>query len=278
MNYIEVKFEVQPAEPGFEILSANLENTAIESLVQEDHCLLAYFPEDSFSEDEIRGLMIFDLPDFTVSYTIQTIEKQNWNINWESNFPIVEIDKKILVKAPFHDTHDAEYESVIEIMPKMSFGTGHHETTSSVLRLMLDMDFSGKSVMDMGCGTGILGIFAAMRGASQVWGIDIEDWAVENAIENAERNGVKMTLILGDASAMPEMLFDVFIANINRNILLADIPTYTKHMKNRAPLLLSGFYTHDLDDIQQCCESNGLSFVRHVVKNNWVAAEFLKNK
>jgi ribosomal protein L11 methyltransferase len=275
MNYIEVKFEVKPAEPGYDILSADLENTAVESIVQEDDCLLAYFPENEFQEIEIRSLMIFDLPDFEVSFSTKTIEKQNWNINWESNFPVVEIDKKILVKAPFHQTVDADYDFVIEIMPKMSFGTGHHETTSSVLRLMLDMDFEKRSVMDMGCGTGILGIFAAMLGATEVWGIDIEDWAVENAIENAERNGVNMKLVLGEASALPKIKFDVFIANINRNILLADIPLYRTHMKKGAPLLLSGFYTYDLEDIKNCCQENGLSYVRHVVKNNWVAAEFL---
>jgi ribosomal protein L11 methyltransferase len=277
MNYIEVKFEVKPAEPGYDILSADLENTAVESIVQEDDCLLAYFPENDFQEKEIRSLMIFDLPDFELTFSTKVIEKQNWNINWESNFPVVEIDKKILVKAPFHQTVDADYDYVMEIMPKMSFGTGHHETTSSVLRLMLDIEFEKRSVMDMGCGTGILGIFAAMRGATEVWGIDIEDWAVENAIENAERNGVNMKLVLGDASALPDIKFDVFIANINRNILLADIPLYRRSMKNGAPLLLSGFYTHDLEDIKNCCAENGLSCVRHVVKNNWVAAEFVNN-
>jgi ribosomal protein L11 methyltransferase len=276
MNYIEVKFEVQPAEPGYDILIADLENTAVESIVQEEGFLLAYFPESEFKEEEINGLMIFAMPDFELSFSTKVIAKQNWNINWESNFPVVEIDKKILVKAPFHQTVDADYDYVIEIMPKMSFGTGHHETTSSVLRLMLDMEFEKRSLMDMGCGTGILGIFAAMRGATTVWGIDIEDWAVENAIENAERNRVNMKLVLGDASALPDIKFDVFIANINRNILLADIPLYCGSMNDGAPLVLSGFYTHDLEDIKKCCAENGLSYVRHVDKNNWVAAEFVK--
>ena len=199
----------------------------------------------------------------------------NWNEEWEKNFEPIVIADACAVRAPFHKPFNVQYEIVIE--PKMSFGTGHHETTFMMLQFILENTFEGKTVLDMGCGTAVLAILAEMRGASKVDAIDIDDWCVENSEENVLRNHCKyISVKLGDASVLPTSeTYDTIIANINRNILLNDMEIYSKGLKMGGELYLSGFYKEDLPIIIECCNKLGLQFVENKEKNNWIAAKFV---
>jgi ribosomal protein L11 methyltransferase len=211
------------------------------------------------------------------AYSIDIIKPKNWNEEWEKNYfqPIV-IGEQCLIKSSFHKTDlKAKYEIIID--PKMSFGTGHHETTSMMAEYILEIDIKDKTVMDMGTGTGILGILASMIGCTKIVGIDNDSWCYENAEENIEKNNINnFEMILGDAGMLKSYpnTFDCFIANINRHILLADIKYYVKSMKNPSVLLLSGFYLEDLVDIEAECVKHGLKFIDKKIKKNWVCAKF----
>ncbi|HLT49830.1 MAG TPA: 50S ribosomal protein L11 methyltransferase, partial [Aequorivita sp.] len=185
----------------------------------------------------------------------------------------IEVDGKCTVRAPFHPDKNFEYEIVIE--PKMSFGTGHHETTFMMLQFILENNFKGKSVLDMGCGTAVLAILAEMRGASKLDAIDIDEWCFENSLENIERNNCEnISVFLGDAKLLSDKKYDVIIANINRNILLSDMDTYRKCLEKGGILYLSGFYNEDLPIIKEACNNLGFTFVENKEKNKWVAAKF----
>lgn len=199
----------------------------------------------------------------------------NWNANWESDYQPVNIDDFVHIRAPFHPQPDESFEHVLEIMPKMSFGTGHHGTTAGIMRQMRSIDFKQKKVLDMGCGTGVLGILAAKSGAIEVVGIDIESWAVENAIENAGRNGVDMQVIEGGKEKI-EGEFDVILANINRNIIIDQLPLYAKHLKHGGKLLCSGFYISDVDIIRENAALNSFIFERESNEHNWASVAFSK--
>ena len=220
----------------------------------------------------------FPIPDTNVSYTIFEPEDKDWNEEWEKNFfqPIV-IDNRCVIHSTFHkDYPKAEYDIVIN--PQMAFGTGHHETTSSILGELLDADLKGKSVLDMGCGTSILAILASMRGAAKVTAIDIDDWCVNNSRDNIALNNINnITVELGDASLLEgREPFDVIIANINRNILLNDMHAYVSCMHSGSEIYMSGFYVQDIDAIREKGESLGLKFVHYREKNNWVAVKLVK--
>ncbi len=199
----------------------------------------------------------------------------NWNANWESDYQPVSIDDFVYIRAPFHAHPSTGYEHVIEIMPKMSFGTGHHGTTAGIMREMRQIDFEAKEVLDMGCGTGVLGILAAKMGASKVLGIDIEAWAVENAIENAERNGVEVNVLEG-GKEMISGVFDVILANINRNIIIDQLPLYAQHLKKNGQLLCSGFYQGDVDIIRENAALNSFIFERESNEHTWATVVFRK--
>ena len=204
-------------------------------------------------------------------------EEKNWNEELEKNFfqPIV-IDNRCVIHSTFHkDYPKAEYDIVIN--PQMAFGTGHHETTSSILGELLEADLKGKSVLDMGCGTSILAILASMRGAGKVTAIDIDDWCVNNSRDNIALNGISnITVELGDASLLNgREPFDVVIANINRNILLQDMPAYAACMKKGSELYISGFYTEDIPVLREKAESLGMEYVHHREKHNWAAVKFI---
>ena len=188
MNYIEVYFSIKAlesaeinAEMAREILVAELGALNFESFVNTDDGLQAYVQEEDFDEQEVRALYILESPDFAIEMEIKTIEQQNWNAEWEKNFEPIEVEGRCVVRAPFHEEKEVDFDIVIE--PKMSFGTGHHETTHQMIAQLLDIDVSGKRVLDMGCGTGILAILACMKGASSITGIDIDEWAYENTLE-----------------------------------------------------------------------------------------------
>ena len=279
MKYFEVTFSVSPCnETVTDILSALIAETGFESFVECEGGMQAYVQQSLFDEEALKSIIAdFPVPDTEIKYNITEPEDKDWNEEWEKNFfqPIV-IDNRCVIHSTFHkDYPKAEYDIVIN--PQMAFGTGHHETTSSILGELLDADLKGKSVLDMGCGTSILAILASMRGADPVTAIDIDDWCVNNSRDNIALNNINnITVELGDASLLEgRKPFDVIIANINRNILLNDMAAYTACMHKGSEIYMSGFYVQDIDAIRSKGESLGLKFVHYREKNNWAAVKLI---
>jgi ribosomal protein L11 methyltransferase len=273
--YIGYHFQVSPLELGSEILIAELGEKAFESFIETETGISAYVQKDLWNENIIEDIQILDNSEFNISYTFEEIEQVNWNEEWEKNFEAIEVDGKCHVRAPFHEKTNAEYDIVIE--PKMSFGTGHHETTHMMIQHILETDFTNKKTLDMGCGTAILAILAEMKGAQPIDAIDIDNWCYLNSIENAERNNCKhISVYEGDASLLAGKKYDFIIANINRNILLNDMQQYVDCLNENGILFLSGFYTEDIPVITESCTSKGLSYVKQFERNNWVALKFEK--
>lgn len=271
--YIEYDFKVTPLQPGTEILIAELGYAGFESFVETEEGVTAYIQKEEWNAAILEDINILDSDEFKIEFTTSEIAQVNWNSEWEKNFDSIEVDGKCTVRAPFHPNKNFEYEIVIE--PKMSFGTGHHETTFMMLQHILENDFEGKSVLDMGCGTAVLAILAEMRGASKLDAIDIDEWCFENSLENIERNHCKnISVFLGDSTLLSEKKYDVIIANINRNILLNDMEVYRKCLDLGGVLYLSGFYVEDLPIITETCNNLGFTFVENKEKNKWVAAKF----
>lgn len=280
MKYFEVTFTAQPCnEIVTDVISAITAEIGFESFVECEGGVKAYIQQSLFDEETLKSVLAdFPIPDTNISYTIFEPEDKDWNEEWEKNFfqPIV-IDNRCVIHSTFHkDYPKAEYDIVIN--PQMAFGTGHHETTSSILGELLDADLKGKSVLDMGCGTSILAILASMRGAAKVTAIDIDDWCVNNSRDNIALNNINnITVELGDASLLKgHEPFDVIIANINRNILLNDMHAYVSCMHSGSEIYMSGFYVQDIDAIREKGESLGLKFVHYREKNNWVAVKLVK--
>lgn len=275
-KYIAYHFTVEPKEVGVEILLAELGEKAFESFIETEEGLSAFVQESLWSEDILEDIYILDSEEFKITFTKEEIEQVNWNEEWEKNFDPIDVDGICYVRAPFHETKNAEYEIVIE--PKMSFGTGHHETTYMMMKHLLAMDVKDMEVLDMGCGTAILAILALMKGAKHADAIDIDNWCYLNSIENAERNNItNMDVYEGDASILTtEPKYDLVIANINRNILLEDMHAYVKTMKANATILFSGFYTEDIPFIQTEAEKLGLEYISQLERNNWVSLKFIK--
>ena len=272
--YIEYDFTVTPLQPGTEILIAQLGYAGFESFVEHEQGVLAYIQKADWHDAILNEIQILKSSEFTISFQQKEIEQVNWNAEWEKNFTPIVVDDTCAVRAPFHTPFELPFEIIIE--PKMSFGTGHHETTFMILQHLLETSCEGKTVLDMGCGTAVLAILAAMRGAIPVDAIDIDPWCVENSIENVARNGhAHINVLLGDASAIPSKKYDVIIANINRNILLTDMETYVSVLQEGGALFLSGFYKEDLPLITKSCNNLGLQFVQNKEKNNWIAAKFV---
>lgn len=274
MDYIEYIFRVSPIQPGAEILTAELGYAGFESFVETEEGVTAYIQKNEWNKDILENINILDSDEFKIEFSFSEIAQINWNAEWEKNFDAIEVDGKCTVRAPFHPKKDFEYEIVIE--PKMSFGTGHHETTFMMLQFILENNFNNKTALDMGCGTAVLAILAEMRGASQLDAIDIDEWCYENSIENVERNDCKnISVFQGDAELLKDQKYDIIIANINRNILLNDMASYIKCLSNKGELYLSGFYIEDLPIITETCNNLGLTFVENKEKNRWVAAKFI---
>ena len=274
MNYIEYIFKVSPLQPGTEILIAELGQAGFESFVETGEGVSAYIQKENWQPDILEGIHILSSDEFNIDYSFSEIEQLNWNAEWEKNFDPIEVNGKCTVRAPFHPEKNVEYEIVIE--PKMSFGTGHHETTFMMLQFILENDFKNKTVLDMGCGTAVLAILAQMRGASTLDAIDIDEWCYENSLENIQRNNAEnISVYLGDASLLENKKYDVIIANINRNILLNDMAAYRKCLDRGGEIYLSGFYAEDLPIITKTCNNLGLRFVEKKEKNKWIAAKFV---
>ena len=274
--YIEYDFNVKPHQPGTEILIAELGRAGFESFVENEAGVKAYIQKSEWSTEILDAIFILASSEFKINYTYSEIAQVNWNAEWEKNFDPIVVSDQCAVRAPFHKAFNVPYEIIIE--PKMSFGTGHHETTYMILSYLLEDDFSAQTVLDMGCGTSVLAILAEMRGATTIDAIDIDDWCVENSEENVERNQCKHIRVqLGDAGLLPsKVTYDTIIANINRNILLQDIPAYAKALCTPGVLFLSGFYKEDLQMITEACKAVGLNYVSHKERNNWVASKFSK--
>jgi len=272
--YIGYYFTVQPLVPAVEILIAELGYAGFESFVETEKGVTAYIKKEEWNSEILNDIQILKSKEFIIDHTFNEIEQTNWNEEWEKNFKPIVVDDVCTVRAPFHETPNTKYDIVIE--PKMSFGTGHHETTHMMIQHILNNDFKDKSVLDMGCGTGVLAILAEMKGATNIDAIDIDNWCYINSLENVERNNCKhISVFEGDASLLNEKKFDIIIANINRNILLADISKYAACLNKEGQLFLSGFYIHDIPIIEKECSKYGLKLQESLERNNWVSLKFI---
>jgi len=280
MLYIELKCVVNPVEAGNEILIAFLAELEYDSFLETENGLLAYIPKTLFDEQKLKSLLHNSKEcGFSFSYSFEDMEDKNWNALWESHYEAVVVDEQCYIRAPFHPAKpEMKYEIVIE--PKMSFGTAHHETTAQMISYLLVENCEGKSVLDMGSGTGVLAILAAMRGAKRVLAIDNDTWAYENCKENVVQNNIHtVETVCGDADSIKDTPYDIVIANINRNILLQDMEKYIHAMKAGSILLLSGFYqNNDLSILIEEAAKYKVKFHSFKVKNEWVAARFVKKK
>jgi ribosomal protein L11 methyltransferase len=269
MEYTEVDIKLNPVAPFADILVARLNEIEFESYTEDETGVKAYVQTHLLNENAVNEI-ITEMQQLTdLSFTILKVKQENWNKKWESNFQPVHINDKCVIRAHFHDAFP-DVEQEIIITPKMSFGTGHHETTSLVMNEMFGIDFSTKSVLDIGSGTGILAILAAKLGASSLVGIDFDEWAYKNAVENAGLNSVsKIDFIHGDADAIGAAKFDIILANINRNIILQDIAVYVGAMNEQSQILFSGFLKEDIPLILEKSEQLGLELVVSKHKNKW---------
>ena len=276
MNYTQISFKLNPDnQENREILVAMLSDLAFESFDESDEQVMGYIPGEIVNLEEIK--QITSLLPFSVQTEDEIIPDKNWNEVWEKNYfkPLL-IGNRCLVRAPFHTEFEpAEFELVIE--PKMAFGTGNHETTTLVAEQILNMDLTEKTVLDMGCGTGILGMLASLKGAKSVTAIDIDTWSFESAVENARLNNiVNLEAKLGDASLLGSETFEIIFANIHKNVIISDMSKYESVLQSGGKLFLSGFYTHDIPDVKAKAESLGLIDTGFQEKNSWVVYSFKK--
>ena len=274
-KYIGYTFKVTPKEPATEILIAQLGFEGFESFVENEDGVTAYIQENDWNSKILDDIQILNSDEFAITFKEEVIEQTNWNSEWEKNFNPIKVDNLVSVRAPFHENPNLKYDIVIE--PKMSFGTGHHETTHMMIQHLLEMDLSDMKVLDMGCGTGILAIFSEMKGARHVDAIDIDNWCYLNSLENIERNNChNISVFEGDASLLINKKYDVVIANINRNILLNDMQAYMNCLTENSIILFSGFYQEDIPIIDAEVSKYGLKIDKIIERNNWVALKYLK--
>jgi ribosomal protein L11 methyltransferase len=272
--YIAYDFNVSPKEPATEMLIAQLGYVGFESFVEQDYGVTAYIQKQEWNSKILEDVFLLHSNEFNITFEHNEIAQTNWNEEWEKNFNPIQVDDLVSIRAPFHTNPSLQFDIVIE--PKMSFGTGHHETTHMMVQHLLALDLDTKKVLDMGCGTGILAIFAEMKGAKPIDAIDIDSWCYENSLENIQRNNCNhITVYEGDASLLKEK-YDVIIANINRNILLSDMKTYTDCLNENGVLLLSGFYKEDIVIIEDEVTKHGVTFETMIQRNNWVALKYVK--
>ena len=271
--YIEYNFTFSPKEPISEILIAELGNVGFESFVETENGVTAYIQKTDWSAEILAYVFVLNSDEFSIEYNQNEVPQTNWNAEWEKNFEPIQVDDLVSIRAPFHKNPNLKYDIVIE--PKMSFGTGHHETTHMMVQHLLQLDLENKKVLDMGCGTGILAIFAEMKGAKPLDAIDIDNWCYENSVENVTRNNCEnISVYEGDAALLVDKKYDVIIANINRNILLMDMKVYTNCLQEGGILLLSGFYEQDIPVIDAEVIKYGLKLEKFIQRNNWVALKY----
>lgn len=273
--FVCYEFKVDPLYPGCEILIAQLSQLGFDSFQENNDGISAYIDSSVLSTVKVQDIQILNSTEFNISFESNNVKKQNWNIKWESNFDPIYVDKICCVRAPFHKKSNFKYDLVIE--PKMSFGTGHHETTSMMISFILANSFYNSSVCDIGSGTAVLAILAEKRGANRIDAIDIDNWCYLNSIENIKRNNSEnINVYEGEVEKLIHFKYDNIFANINLNVLLADMPIYSKMLNKDGVLYLSGFYKKDINSIEKVAEISNLSLVDSKVKNQWVALKFTK--
>jgi len=275
MNYTEFEFNVLPLEPGLELLLAELSQFKFEGFIESKESLKAYIQTKKLNFDFTQS-SIFSNKDFVIGVSKKNIKSKNWNIVWEKNIKPVIINQDCIVQTSYVEINNKFKYSII-INPKMSFGTAHHETTKLMLQQMFNLKLKNKSLLDIGCGTGILSILAYKLGASSIVGIDTDSWAIQNSCENLEVNGCSNIVVKqGTVNLAKNQKFDVILANINRNVLLKDLHIYESILSKSGLLLLSGFYTIDIDLFKKKIKSLGLTLKYSLEKNKWSLLQFKK--
>lgn len=280
IDYIEVTAIVTPPQPWTDLLIVELAEIGFESFEENLKGFKAFIPSKDFNAAKLDNINIPEAESGEVSFLFshKIINSRNWNSEWESNFEPVDVAGKCYIRAPFHDPKQG-YDFEIIIEPKMSFGTGHHATTTLVVEWMLEMDFAGKKVLDMGCGTGILAILAAMKGAKEIKAIDNYPYAYENTLENIKKNDVShIKALLGDASLLGTEKFDILLANITKNVLKEDMAVYAQSLLENGSILISGFFEEDMNEMVIMAEGFGLKQQGYKKKKEWVAVRLRKSK
>lgn len=278
MDYLEVSIALTPRNPWTEILTAELADNGFESFVETEEGILAYAQVELVDVNSPLKNTFLEENQTDVSVVIETkiIPQQNWNAVWESDFQPVEVEDYLTIVAPFHDRTKAKG-MIIEILPKMSFGTGHHQTTWMMSKALFELEQIPAEVLDMGTGTGVLAFVAERLGAKHVVAVDIEDWSVENTLENGERNNCKsIEAICGDVDVLNGRTFGLILANINKNVLKAHMSSYAEMLEQNGTLLLSGFFDSDVEELVTFAEQFGLMKRRVLKKDNWAAIELKK--
>jgi ribosomal protein L11 methyltransferase len=278
MDYLELTIDFQPKDPWAEIALVQLADQGYESFVETETGILAYAQVTAVDVLEpLKGTFLSeDQSDVVITYETKIILQQNWNATWEADFQPVVVEDYLTILAPFHEKTNRTG-MLVEILPKMSFGTGHHQTTWMMSKALFEVGKMPKKVLDMGTGTGVLAIIAEKLGAEQILAVDIEDWSVENTIENAERNDCHaITAVCGDIDVIEAQQFDLILANINKNVLKAHIPTYRQLLVENGTLFLSGFFDSDVEELVDFCSQHGLTKRRVLNKDNWAAIELYR--
>ena len=276
MNHVELIVNVEPQELGSDILIAELSEIEFESFVESETGFYAYIKEDAYSEINVKKLFLNYSHILKISYISKIIEKQNWAKEWESNYQAIDVDGKCSIRAPFHEKKkNIDYDIIIE--PKMSFGTGHHNTTQLMIKKLLKLNLNNKSLLDMGCGTGVLAILASMLGANPITAIDIDDWCYENSTENLQKNNIKNVAVYkGDSKILNGKSFNTILANINKNVLLSDMKVYNNSLEQNGNLVLSGFFETDITEIKKSAADLGLKMEEKLIIDEWAMLHFKK--
>tara|TARA_R110000868_G_scaffold60146_1_gene184230 strand:+ start:22 stop:855 length:834 start_codon:yes stop_codon:yes gene_type:complete len=276
MAHAVLSITISPVEPGREILISDLSDIDLEGFLETEEGVEAYIEESELDMKKVEEIFCkLREADFKISHTSSVAEEKNWNKEWEKNFDPVEIKNLCRIRAPFHD-FKVGFKQEIIIMPKMSFGTGHHATTSMMVENLMTVKVESP-LLDMGSGTAVLAILARKLGVEAVTAIDIDDWAFENAPDNCQLNEIDdIEILQGDASLLGAKSFNTILANINRNVLLEDIPKYSDVLNKSGQLFVSGFYVEDLDLIKEVATRSGFIFNGNLTQNNWVSARFIK--
>tara|TARA_S200000501_G_C20820668_1_gene742669 strand:- start:928 stop:1761 length:834 start_codon:yes stop_codon:yes gene_type:complete len=269
MEYIEVDIRLKEVTPYSEILIARLNEIEFESFYEYDYGLKGYVQTQLLDKDKLKNIISEISEQTELSFTLHKLKQKNWNAHWESNYLPVSINENCVIRADFHNAiSDVKYEIIIT--PKMSFGTGHHQTTSLVMNKMFDLEFKGRSVLDVGCGTGILSVLASKLGAIDIVALDIDNWAFENAQENATLNNISdIHFVYGNISSVINRKYDIILANINRNTILNDLTFYSEAMYDYSDIILSGFLEKDVSVILKESAKFGLELVVSKNKEKW---------
>ena len=278
MDYLELSITVTPRDPWTEILTVELAELGFDSFVETEEGVLAYGAVSNVNMDTIvsETLIANKSDEYKIDFTEKVIPHQNWNAVWESDFHPVEVKDYLTIVAPFHSKEDKKG-MIIEIQPQMSFGTGHHQTTWLMANALFELESMPRNILDMGSGTGVLAIIAEKLGAKEILAIDIEDWSVENAIENAERNQCKnIDVKCGNVDLLIKQKFGLIIANINKNVLTSHMEQYALSLEKEGILLLSGFFESDVADLVNFASQFGLEKIEVYSKETWAGIKLIK--